>query len=187
MTFEGIAVRVVRSQRTTVAIQAVPEGGIVLRAPMKMTDREISDFLTRHRVWIHNHTEKARARQEECGPALSAAEVRALGEKALEVLPAKAALWARRLGVRYGNVTIRCQKTRWGSCSSQGNLNFNCLLMLCPEKVQDYVVIHELCHRLEMNHSARFWAHVGRMMPDYREARAWLKEHGSALTRRVWN
>ena len=186
MIFEGVTVRVVRSRRTTAAIQATPDGGIVFRAPAKMTDREITDFLARHRVWIRNHTEKARARQAERGPALTEAEVRALGEKALEVLPPKAVLWAGRLGVRYGNVTIRCQKTRWGSCSSQGNLNFNCLLMLCPEKVQDYVVIHELCHRLEMNHSNRFWAHVGRMMPDYREARSWLKEHGNALIQRVY-
>ena len=61
------------------------------------------------------------------------------------------------LGVSVGRVTIRCQRTKWGSCSAMGNLNFNCLLMLCPPDVRDFVVVHELCHRKEMNHSARFW------------------------------
>ena len=89
------------------------------------------------------------------------------------------------VGATVGKVTIRNQKTRWGSCSAKGNLNFNCLLMLCPEDVRDYVVVHELCHRKEMNHSARFWTEVERVLPDYRTRRKWLKEFGCEIIGRL--
>ena len=72
-----------------------------------------------------------------------------------------------------------------GSCSGAGNLNFNCLLMLAPPEVRDYGVVHELCHRKEMNHSARFWKEVENILPDYRQRRAWLKENGGRLIARM--
>ena len=98
---------------------------------------------------------------------------------------ARAAFFAPLVGVRYGRVSIRSQHSRWGSCSSLGNLNFNCLLLLAPEEVLDYVVVHELCHRLEMNHSPRFWAQVERVLPDYAAARTWLRQNGESLLARL--
>ena len=89
------------------------------------------------------------------------------------------------MGVSYGRITIRSQHTRWGSCSAKGNLNFNCLLMLTPPEILDYVVVHELCHRKEMNHSARFWAEVARVIPGYEASKNWLKDNGSALIARM--
>jgi predicted metal-dependent hydrolase len=89
------------------------------------------------------------------------------------------------VGVTYGRITIRNQRSRWGSCSGKGNLNFNCLLMLTPSHVIDYVVVHELCHRLEMNHSPAFWAQVERVLPDYRKSREWLREHEKELIGRL--
>ena len=89
------------------------------------------------------------------------------------------------VGVTYGRITIRNQRSRWGSCSGKGNLNFNCLLMLTPDHVIDYVVVHELCHRLEMNHSPAFWAQVERVLPDYRKSREWLREHEKELIGRL--
>ena len=104
---------------------------------------------------------------------------------AKQCFPGLVARYAPVVDVDYGTVTIRAQRTRWGSCSAQGNLNFNCLLMLTPDHVMEYVVVHELCHRKEMNHSARFWAEVERVLPDYRESRRWLKEHGGGLICRL--
>ena len=88
-------------------------------------------------------------------------------------------------GISYGRITIRNQKSRWGSCSEKGNLNFNCLLMLTPPDVIDYVVVHELCHRIHMDHSAAFWAEVQKVLPDYKKAKKWLKDNGSSIIGRM--
>ena len=112
-------------------------------------------------------------------------DIEILAKEALRVIPERVAYYAPRVGVRYGRITIRNQRTRWGSCSGKKNLNFNCLLMLTPPEVLDSVVVHELCHILEMNHSKRFYANVLRVYPDYYKQHAWLKENGGALLRRM--
>lgn len=100
---------------------------------------------------------------------------------ARDVYEQKTAYYAKRMNVTYGRIAIRDQKTRWGSCSSAGNLNFNWRLILAPAGVLDYVVVHELAHRRQMNHSARFWSVVEEEMPDYKRYVKWLKEHGREL------
>lgn len=92
-------------------------------------------------------------------------------------IPERVAYWADIIGVTYGRISIRQQKTRWGSCSGEGNLNFNCLLMQMPKEIIDYVIVHELCHRKQMNHSKLFWAEVAKILPDYKERRKALKEY----------
>ena len=93
----------------------------------------------------------------------------------------RVAKYASIVGVTIGRITIRSQRRHWDSCSAKGNLNFNCLLMLAPSEVLDYVVVHELCHRKYMNHSKQFWAEVAKVMPDYKKCERWLKEEGSLL------
>lgn len=95
----------------------------------------------------------------------------------------RVSFFAGQMGVSYGNITIRSQKTRWGSRSSSGTLSFNWRLMLAPKEVLDYVVVHELAHIKQMNHSSAFWQEVAKVMPDYQTHRCWLKEHGHELTR----
>ena len=89
------------------------------------------------------------------------------------------------MDVTFGRITIRSQHSRWGSCSASGNLNFNCLLMLAPEAVRDYVIVHELCHRKVMNHSPGFWKEVGAVLPSFQTHRRWLKENGASLLARL--
>jgi predicted metal-dependent hydrolase len=97
------------------------------------------------------------------------------------VFAERAAHWNAQFGYNYGRIAIRDQKSRWGSCSRQGNLNFNWRLLLAPLVVLDYIVIHELAHLKEGNHSTRFWALVAEKCPDYRDQRAWLRQHGPEL------
>lgn len=100
-------------------------------------------------------------------------------EQARLVCTKQAEYYSKTMGVTYGRIAIKNTRTRWGSCSSLGNLNFHWKLVLMPPAILDYVVVHELAHRKEMNHSSRFWAEVEKILPDYRERRKWLKEHGN--------
>ena len=108
-----------------------------------------------------------------------------LAEKALRTIPERVAYYAPKIGVSYGRISIRAQKTKWGSCSAEGNLNFNYLLMLAPPEVLDSVVVHELCHRKEMNHSPRFYTEVLRVFPEYKKHCRWLKDNGNVLHQRA--
>jgi len=104
-----------------------------------------------------------------------------LSRLALERIRQRLNHFAPRIGVEFGRVAIRDQKSRWGSCSARHNLNFNWKLIMAPPEVLDYVVIHELCHLIEFNHSKRFWALVAVQMPEYEAWKKWLKAHGSEL------
>ena len=178
-------VTVIRSNRKTVAIQVNSDLSVTVRAPRSASEKDIEEILKKKEAWISKHIEKIKKTKErlEAEPTekLTREKVIALAEKALKVIPARVEYFAKVIGVTYGKITIRNQKTRWGSCSSKGNLNFNCLLMLAPPEVLDYVVIHELCHRKQMNHSKAFWSEVEKVLPDYKEARKWLKEEGSQM------
>ena len=178
---EKLDYTLIRSPRKTISIQLSPDGSLVVRAPNRMPKRDIEGFVESKRGWIEGHLKKL----PETQPKLTDTELQELARHAKEVLPEIAARCAPKVGVHYGRITIRAQRTRWGSCSAQGNLSFNCLLMLTPDDVMEYVVVHELCHRKEMNHSARFWAEVERVLPGYRESRRWLKENGGALICRL--
>ena len=174
---------ILRSSRRSVSIQITPDGTVVVRCPNRMPKWEVQRFVESKQSWIDSHLKKIQARPAQ--PKLTQEELEALAQQAKEILPVRAAHFAPAAGVSYGRITIRAQHTRWGSCSSKGNLNFNCLLMLAPAPVQDYVVVHELCHRKEMNHSTAFWQEVERILPDYRVHKKWLKDNGAALMARL--
>lgn len=104
-------------------------------------------------------------------------------KQALALITKTVEEYSQIMQVTYHNITIKDQKTRWGSCSSKGNLNFNYRLIMAPQEVLTYVVVHELAHRIHMDHSRAFWNQVGKVMPDYERNRLWLKEHGHELMR----
>ncbi|MGN0709734.1 MAG: M48 family metallopeptidase [Anaerovoracaceae bacterium] len=176
--------RVIRSGRRSVAIE-IGEKGVVVRAPRSMARADIEAFVTAHRKWIETHLrayqEKAKAAKEAGGETLTPEEVNDLKRRAASEIPPVVERYAREIGVDYGRITIKMQKTRWGSCSASGNLNFNCLLMLAPRRVIESVVVHELCHRRHMDHSKAFYRDVRAAFPDYDECSAWLKKYGPAI------
>ena len=172
----------IRSSRKTLGLQ-IKNGQLIVRAPMRLPKKTIDAFVLKHEDWIEQHLAMETAGREL--PPLDEQEHKELIQRAKATIPARVAYYAKMLGVEYGRIAIRTQKTRWGSCSSKGNLNFNCLLMLAPPEVLDSVVVHELCHRKHMNHSAAFYAEIARVMPDYKARHAWLKQNGNALMNRV--
>lgn len=174
--------RTIRSDRRTLALQ-IKDGELIVRAPRRISERAIADFVASHEGWIEKHLPRAQAaRQVE---PLSEDERKKLVQEAKRVIPERVAYYAAQLGVSYGRVTVRSQRTRWGSCSARGNLNFNVLLMLAPTEVMDAIVVHELCHRIEMNHSAAFYRELYAVCPDYDTHNAWLKQNGACLMARL--
>ena len=175
-----------RSKRKTIGLEITDEG-LVVRAPMRASQREIDRVIRQHRTWIDRNMAKrtqVKAEAQQKG-LLSQADIRALADRARAYIPQRVAYYAPLLGVQPGRITIRTQKTRWGSCSAKGNLNFNCLLMLTPPEVIDSVVVHELCHLLEMNHSPKFYQHVLRVFPGYHKQHTWLRKNGPELMARA--
>jgi hypothetical protein len=179
--------KIIRSKRKTISLQIKRDGSIEVKAPLYATDAQIQDFLNRKSDWIEKHLQSAKERQEQAEhlTLFTNEEIQKMANQALEVIPERVAHYAPLVGVTYGCITIRNQKSRWGSCSSQGNLNFNCLLMMTPPEVLDSVVVHELCHRKHMNHSKEFYAEIYRVFPEYDKWNKWLKENGSLLIRRM--
>lgn len=168
----------IRSDRKTVSLGVDENGTITVRAPYRMAAALADRFVETHGEWIRLRLKEAQQRKQK-RPVYTEQERNAGKRLAAEILQEKCRLFAKRMGVGYGRITIREQKTRWGSCSGAGNLNFNWKLVLMPEKIQDYVVVHELAHRIEMNHSPSFWAVVENMIPDYKERRDWLRKNGT--------
>lgn len=174
----------IRSRRKTLSVQ-VKDGEVTVKAPMGLSRREIDRFVEEKSQWISACLEKYRVALDDAGGKLSDEQVETLVDLAKDVFRKRASHYAPLVGVSFGRISVRCQKTRWGSCSAQGNLSFNAALLMAPPEVLDSVVVHELCHLLEMNHSDRFYAEVTRVMPDYHQNHRWLKDHGQALLLRL--
>ena len=191
ISYAGVDIELLRSRRRSIGLEVRPDGSVILRVPNRLSKRDALAFLQTKEAWLRKCLDQVEERESFAEAAglepLTEDELSALTKAARAYFTEKCAWLAPVVGVDYGRISIRHQKTRWGSCSTKGNLNFNCLLMLAPEDVRDYVVVHELCHRKEMNHSSAFWAEVARVVPDYREKERWLKENGPLLQRRLGN
>lgn len=178
-------IETVFTDRKTVSVKITDAGKVRVSAPRQMTPAQVVSILQKDADRINKMLARFRELQAEDQPPLTGEEIRALAEAAVQDLPPRVQHYAALLGVQYGRISVRCQRTRWGSCSQAGNLSFNCLLMLMPPEIRDSVVVHELCHRLEMNHSKAFYALVNGVFPDYARCAAWLKAHGPAIMRRM--
>ncbi len=184
---DAIEYNLIRSSRKTIAIQVSPDGSVTVRAPNRCSRAAAEEYVQKNREWIRRTQAQLqnRAREQkdyrERLPEWTKEDYEKHQELARQVLQRRAEYYARQMQVSYGRVAVKDQKTRWGSCSAKGNLNFNWRLILAPGEVLDYVVVHELAHRREMNHSARFWNLVESVLPDYQQRKRWLKENGDRL------
>lgn len=187
----AVSYQLIRSARKTIAIQIKEDGTVIVRAPYACSSSAVDDFVRVKHDWIQKHinrliscrdVQEDKIRSGEIGPLpRTGEEILKCRREAAIVFAERTAYYSSLMQVSYQKITIREQKTRWGSCSSKGNLNFNWRLVLAPEGVLNYVVVHELAHRREMNHSPRFWQIVADIMPDYRQYRSWLRHYGSCL------
>ena len=172
---------VIRSSRKTIALEITREGKLLVRCPYGTTNQYIEDFVRDKSGWIEKHLSAKSAPVTPFTPE----QIKDFASRTKALLQPRLEQYARQLGVSYNRVTIRSQHSRWGSCCKHKNgvynLNFNCLLALVPTEVLDYVVVHELCHIREMNHSKAFWLLVGTVLPDYKARKIWLREQGGEL------
>ncbi len=162
----------IRSRRRTLALELTGDGRLIVRAPLRISRREIDAFVEKHTDWIA----RQRARQAARPPLLppDSPEAQALKEMALSVLPEKVARWSAVMGVKPAGIRITTAQKRYGSCSSKGGLCFSCYLMRCPDEAVELVVVHELCHLRELNHGPGFYALLERYLPDWKERKKLL-------------
>jgi predicted metal-dependent hydrolase len=159
-------------------IRIQPGGEVVVTVPKNVNSSVIEKFLQDKNDWIQKKVKLMEQYPKTTKVTLSRKEVAALKIKALSFAQERLAYFNEKYGYKWNTVTIRKQKTRWGSCSRKGNLNFNYKIALLPKRLADYIVVHELCHLGEFNHSDKFWTLVARTIPDYKERRKELKTKG---------
>lgn len=180
-------VEVRRSKRKSAIIKITADMQIVVFVPLYVSDNEIEKMVISKSKWIDEHMLKVQSTIDERSKLekITFEQVKELADQAVEYIPKRVKYYAEKENFVYNKITIKNLVSRWGSCSTKGNLNFNCLLMLTPDYVIDYIVVHELCHLREMNHSEKFWAEVEKIMPDYQRAELWLKQNGGNLISRM--
>ena len=180
-------VEVRRSKRKSAAIKITADMQIVVYVPLYVSNNEIERMVISKSKWIDEHMLKVQSTIDERSKLekITFEQIKELADQAVEYIPKRVKYYAEKENFVYNKITIKNLVSRWGSCSTKGNLNFNCLLMLMPDYVIDYIVVHELCHLREMNHSEKFWAEVEKIMPDYQRAALWLKQNGGNLISRM--
>jgi predicted metal-dependent hydrolase len=151
------------------------EGGVRVTIPRGGSKREADEFVARHRAWIDRQRVQIRP------PGLSLPERRALRQRAAIELPARLLTLAATFGLSVSRISIRNQRTRWGSCGRNGHITLNWRLVTMPEWVADYVIVHELMHLRRLDHSPAYWKLVAAAYPRYREARQWLRANAERL------
>jgi len=211
--------QIIRSKRKTLSISINENAELIVRAPNRISDQKIQDFINEKENWITKNQSVIKARAEDTAKDKNmllylgtlfplktdndAKKISFNGEEFLaglqnkektnkslktwyknkfkEVAVPRLFYFAEKHNLQVNQVRIKEQKTLWGSCSSRNNINLNFLLIMAPLKVIDYVIIHELAHTIHKNHSVNFWNAVEEIMPNYKEAKRWLKENGYRL------
>lgn len=157
-------------------LRVLDDGTLRVTLPWRGSQREALAFADTCSEWVAKQRHRSLT-----PPVASPRDVPALRQRAMKELPPQLLSLAAVHGITVTRVSIRNQRSRWGACSARGSITLNWRLILVPDFVRDYVMIHELMHRRELNHSTRFWRHVRAACPRYREARQWLLTEGQRL------
>ena len=168
-----IEYNLIYSDRRTLSL-SVRGGVVTVRAPKRATRELIDSFVKKHSLWIERNLEAEKKRIEK-DTSLSEKQILDLKREAKLYLKEKTEHFSKIMGLKYGRITITSAKTRFGSCSSKGNISYSYRLMLYPEPAREYVVVHELAHLKEMNHSRKFYDIVEAVLPDYKDRKRMLK------------
>lgn len=183
-------ISVIKTDRNSVSVSITKDLKIILHVPKGWSKAYIEAFIRTNMKNFDDNIEiikkqRAEMAQNEDTRPFTYDEIKDMAMKAINLISPKVDHYMIQLGVFPSGVKIKTMRSRWGSCSSNGNISFNCLLALCPDDVIEYVVIHELCHMKHMNHSKEFWALVEKYCPQYKEKKAWLDKEGSILIKRL--
>lgn len=176
-----------KSHRRSMSIHIDENNKVVVKAPVGTPTYVAEEFIREKKDWIVNQLERIENQTQlaQSLGMLTKQDIKNIKKKAKSLIPQRVEHYAKMSGITYNKITIRLQKSRWGSCSAEGNLNFNCLLALMPMEILDSVVVHELCHRHHMDHSKEFYTEVLTLFPEYKRCNKWLKENGPAYFRRI--
>ena len=166
--------KIIYSDRKTVNI-SVKDGNVIIKAPRRIKREELLKIVEKHREWINKAIFREREKREKY-ESLAEGEIKALKKSAREYLTEKCECFSKLMGLEYNRITITSAKTRFGACTSAKNISFSYRLMLYPEPAREYVVVHELAHLIEMNHSKKFYAIIEKYLPDYKERKKLLKK-----------
>ncbi len=163
-----------RSERArTLRIAVYPDGEVVVTAPARASLSSIERFAKKYTAWVHKARERSKSHQT---IRLVRSDIVRLKKEALNFAEDRCRYYAARYGFTYAKITIRAQKSRWGSCSRRGNLSFNYKIAALPREIAEYVIVHEICHRGAFDHSKKFWELVEREVLNHRELRHALRE-----------
>ena len=169
-------IKIIRANRKSLSMKIDRDGIIVVRAPRFVFQKTIDNFIEKNKAWI----EKQQSQRQKS--ILDPNQVAEYKREARDIIIPRVAEFAKKYGFTYNSVKITSAMTRWGSCTSKKNLNFTYRLALAPDEVRDYVIVHELCHLRQMNHSKKFWSEVEAIMPDYKQQEKWLKENWATIS-----
>ena len=212
---------IVRSKRKTVSIQIKNDGKLIVRAPIRLSQKEINDIVLKHQHWINTKQSEIIEKNKKRLSFTEGEELLYLGKyyplkivddydnlltlndnfnlskycianakeifaiwyknEAAKIIKTRAEYYADKYNFKYSKIKISNAKTRWGSCSYNGNININWRLIMAPIEVLDYVIIHEFIHLKVDNHSRKFWQQVESLYPEYKKAQKWLKDNGFLL------
>ena len=163
----------IRSRKRSLSLTVDQDGKVVVRVPLRTPNYVVEDFVRRHIDWIEKKKREVAASPKF---GISDEEKEVLRQKAKDYLPKRAEYFAKIMGVKPEKIGINSAKKRFGSCNSKGNINFSLYLMLYSEEAVDYVIVHELAHLKELNHSKAFYAIIEKILPDYKEREKMLKK-----------